>query len=103
MGAIEDARREDAEIRALPRSLWESLRADPVRAPEHLALAAAERHGPAAAKWVQDRRAMYAVTPHDLAQMAKKRHAGLARYSGAAGGVGGFVTLVPDLAAAAWV
>jgi hypothetical protein len=103
MGAIEDARREDAELRALPGSLWDRLRADPARAPEYLALAAAERHGPAAAQWAQERRAMYAVTPRDLALMAKKRHAGLARYSGAAGGVGGFVTLIPDLAAAAWV
>ena len=31
--------------------LWESLRADPASAPEHVALAAAECHGPAAAAW----------------------------------------------------
>jgi hypothetical protein len=103
MSALDDVRREDAELRELPSSLWDRLRADPVRAPEHLALAAAERHGPAAAAWVADKRSMYAVTPPQLAQMAKKRHAGLARYSGAVTGVGGFVTIVPDLAAAAWV
>ena len=93
----------DAEIRSVPTNLWEKLRQDPTRAPEHLALAAAERHAPAAAAWVEERRGMYAVSPHELAQMAKKRHAALARFSGAAGGVGGFVTVIPDLAAAAWV
>src|SRR4051794_26675344 len=35
--------------------------------------------------------------------MAKKRHATLARFEGAATGVGGFVTLLPDLAALAWI
>ncbi len=103
MSAIEDARRQDAELRALPDSLWRRLREDPARAPEYIALAAAERHGPAAAQWVEERRAMYDVTQADLAQMAKRRHAGLARYAGAATGVGGIVTFLPDLAAAAWV
>jgi hypothetical protein len=103
VSAFNEVREEDARIRALPDSLWARLRADPTRAPEHLALAAAQRHAPAAADWVRERRAMYAVSPHDLAQMAKRRHAGLARYAGAATGVGGFVTLIPDLASAAWV
>lgn len=103
MSALDDIEHEDAKLRALPEGLWQRLRADPARAPEYLALAAAERHGPAAAQWVAQRRAMYAVTPAELALMAKKRHAGLARYSGAATGVGGFVTVIPDLAAAAWV
>ena len=35
--------------------------------------------------------------------MAKKRHATLARFEGAATGVGGVVTMVPDLAALAWI
>ena len=35
--------------------------------------------------------------------MAKKRHATLARFEGAATGVGGFVTMVPDLVALAWI
>jgi hypothetical protein len=103
MSAIEQARGEDAELRALPESLWKRLREDPARAPEYIALAAAERHGPAAAKWVQERREMYDVTPAELARMAKRRHAGLSRYAGAATGVGGIVTFLPDLAAAAWV
>jgi hypothetical protein len=35
--------------------------------------------------------------------MAKKRHATLARFEGAATGVGGIATVVPDLVALAWI
>ena len=35
--------------------------------------------------------------------MAKKRHATLARFEGAATGVGGVVTMVPDLVMLAWI
>ena len=35
--------------------------------------------------------------------MAKKRHATMARFEGAATGVGGVVTMVPDLAALTWI
>jgi hypothetical protein len=100
---LQDRLAQDADLRALPSSLWERLRNDPARAPEHLALAAAERHAPAAEAWLEEKRRMYAMSPQDLALAAKKRHAALARFSGAATGVGGFVTIVPDLAAAAWV
>src|ERR671932_1023084 len=98
-----EAERDDARQRELPPSLWDRLRSDPVRAPEYIALAAAERHAPAAAAWVEERRRMYAHTPAQLGQMAKRRHAALARFGGAATGVGGIVTAIPDLAAAAWV
>jgi hypothetical protein len=91
------------EAGELPEGLWDRLRADPLRAPEHLALAAADKHGPAAAAWVASRQDRYAVTGRDLALMAKKRHAALARLEGAATGVGGFVTLLPDLVALAWI
>src|SRR5215212_4292804 len=97
------AEREDARQRELPPSLWERLRADPARAPEYIALAAAERHAPAAAAWVEERKRMYAHSPAELAQMAKRKHAALARFGGAATGIGGIVTAVPDLAAAAWI
>src|SRR3954468_310722 len=101
--APRSAEREDARQGELPPSLWARLRADPARAPEYVALAASERHAPAAAAWVEERRRMYAHSPAQLAQMAKRRHAALSRYGGAATGVGGIVTAVPDLAAAAWV
>jgi EcsC protein family len=87
----------------VPEGLWERLRADPVRAPEHLALAAAERHGPAAAAWAADKRRRYAHEGRALAAMAKRRHAALARFEGAATGVGGVFTVVPDLVALAWI
>jgi hypothetical protein len=35
--------------------------------------------------------------------MAKKRHATLARFEGAATGVGGIVTMAPDIVALAWI
>jgi len=97
------AEQEDARQRELPPSLWDRLRTDPARAPEYIALAAAERHAPAAAAWVEERRRMYAHTPAQLAQMAKRRHAALARFGGAATGIGGIVTALPDLATAAWI
>jgi hypothetical protein len=94
---------ESGEARRLPDGLWERLRSDPTRAPEHIALAAAQRHGPAAAAWVAERRGQYALAGPDLALMAKKRHAAMARFGGAATGVGGFLTVLPDLAALAWI
>jgi hypothetical protein len=87
----------------VPDSLWERIRTDPVRAPEHIALAAAERHAPAAAEWAAEKRGRYAHDGPELAQMAKRRHATLARFEGAATGVGGVFTIVPDLAALAWI
>lgn len=89
--------------RILPVRLWQQLRADPVRAPEHLAIAAGEVHGPAAAEWISEMRGRYAHQPPELALMAKRRHATLSRLSGAAGGVGGAWTMIPDIAALAWV
>ena len=93
----------DQSIRQLPGWLWRRLRADPLRSPEILALAAAELHGPAAARWVQDRRAMYAYDAQGLARIVKRKHAALARYTGAATGVGGIVTAIPDLASLGWI
>jgi EcsC family protein len=92
-----------AAARELPPGLWDRLRLDPVRAPEHIALAAARTFGPQAARWADDKRARFAVRPAELAKMAKKRHATLARFEGAATGVGGIATVVPDLAALAWI
>jgi EcsC protein family len=90
-------------IRELPPGLWDRLRLDPIRAPEHIALAAARTFAPQAERWAADKRARFAVQPDELAKMAKKRHATLARFEGAATGVGGVVTMVPDLVALAWI
>jgi hypothetical protein len=87
----------------VPPDLLARLRADPTRAPETIALVAAEVHGPAAARWVRDLRARYEMSDDDLAKRTKARHAALARFSGAATGVGGLVTLIPDLASLLWI
>src|SRR5215217_6879171 len=94
---------EEAGARELPPGLWDRLRLDPVRAPEHIALAAARTFAPQAQRWASDKRSRFAVEPAELAIMAKKRHATMARFEGAATGVGGIVTMVPDLVALAWI
>ncbi len=86
-----------------PEGLFERLRANPVRAPELIALAASERHAPAAAAWADKRRRVYGTDPAALGEMAKRRHAQLARFEGAATGVGGVITFVPDLMGLAWI
>lgn len=85
----------------LPDGLLASLRADPVRAPEHLALAAADRHGPAAARWIAEHGGRRDA--RKLARDVKRSHARYARFSGAATGIGGFYTVVPDLALLLWI
>ena len=87
----------------VPGRLWERIRADPVRAPELIALAAAEKHGPAARDWAGEKRRRYAHDGAGLAEMAKRRHATLARLEGAATGVGGVLTIVPDMVGLVWI
>jgi hypothetical protein len=94
---------EAGSARELPPGLWERLRTDPVRSPEHIALAASRTFAPQAQRWADDKRARFAVEPAELARMAKTRHATLARFEGAATGLGGVVTMVPDLVALAWI
>ncbi len=89
------------EARHLPEGLLRSLRADPLHSPEHIALAAADWHGPAAAAWAAQRRTLYG--PKQLGKIVKRKHASYARLGGAAGGVGGIWTAAPDLAGLAWV
>jgi EcsC family protein len=91
------------ELPRIPPDLLGRLRADPKSAPETIALAAGEVHGPAAARWAGDLRARYELGDRDLAKRAKARHAALARFGGAATGVGGLVTMVPDLVTLLWI
>lgn len=90
---------DDADAKP-PASLLARLRADPVRAPETLALIAAERQGPAAARWVAEHGGARGAS---LAKAAKRSHARLARFGGAATGLGGWTTVLPDLAATGWI
>ena len=91
------------ELPRLPPDLLPRLRADPFRAPETIALAASEVHGPAAAAWRRDLESRYELDDDDFAKRAKARHAALARFSGAATGVGGIITFLPDLASLLWI
>jgi hypothetical protein len=87
----------------VPERLWTRLRADPLRAPEHIALAAAEFHAPAAEAWAARRQRTHGWNRRSFAEMARRRHAAMAAVEGAATGVGGVVTLVPDLVGLAWI
>jgi hypothetical protein len=84
-----------------PQKLWDRLFAEPNRAPEYIALAAAERFGPQAEEWV--RIAGPGHTPEQLARVAFKKHVRLARLEGGALGIGGAVTLAPDVVALLWI
>jgi hypothetical protein len=88
---------------AVDASLIARLRADPARAPEALALAAAARHAPAAREWLAQQRAKGRTEPAGLAARARRNHGRLARLEGAASGLGGIVTVLPDLVAVAWI
>jgi hypothetical protein len=84
-----------------PASLWERIRAEPDRAPEYIALAAAERFAPAAEEWV--RIAGPGHNPDELAKIAYRKHVRLARLEGGALGIGGAVTAGADLVALLWI
>jgi EcsC protein family len=83
------------------KRLWDRLLAEPDRAPEYIALAAAERFGPQAEEWV--RIAGPGHTPDELARVALKKHVRLAQLEGGALGVGGAVTMAPDIVALLWI
>jgi EcsC protein family len=84
-----------------PQRLWDRMLAEPNRAPEYIALAAAERFGPQAEEWV--RIAGPGHTPEELARVAFKKHVRLARLEGGALGAGGIVTAAPDIVALLWI
>ena len=89
------------QLESVPESLWRRIRAEPDRAPEFIALVAAERFGPAAEEWV--RVAGGGHTPQRLAKIAYRKHVRLARLEGATLGIGGFWTAAPDLVALIWI
>lgn len=92
---------DDGGIGDVPRSLWERVQHDPARAPEHIALAAAERFAAPADAWAQ--RARHHHPPAEAAALARRRHVRVSRFEGAVAGLGGAFTAVPDLAALAWI
>ncbi|MDX6698464.1 MAG: hypothetical protein QOE65_1861 [Solirubrobacteraceae bacterium] len=103
---METVQREPRRARDVPRWLWDELRADPTRAPEHIALAAAEIHAPSAARWMarrQGRGVLRRRSPEAHARAAVRAHVRLARVAGAATGLGGWTTIALDLATLAWI
>jgi len=86
---------------SVPDRVWKRILAEPERAPELIALAAAERFGDPAERWVQ-----IAGLGHDassLAELAYKKHVRLSRAEGLALGLGGIVTGAANLAGLAWI
>ena len=75
--------------------------AQPERAPELIALAAADRFGPQAAEWARIAGAGH--SPKQLARVAYKKHVRLARLEGGALGIGGVFTAAPDMVALLWI
>ncbi len=96
-----EAATEIGQIERPPKRVWDRILAEPDRAPEYIALAAAERFGPQAAAWVRDAGAGH--TPAELARVAFKKHVRLARLEGGALGVGGIITAAPDIVALLWI
>jgi hypothetical protein len=89
------------QIERPPKRLWDRILAEPDRAPEYIALAAADRFGPQAAEWARSAGAGH--TPAELARVALKKHVRLARLEGGALGIGGAITAAPDLVALLWI
>ena len=96
-----EATTEIQHVERPPKSLWNELLAAPDRAPELIALAAAERFAPQAEEWV--RIAGPGHTPEELARVAYRKHVRLARLEGGALGIGGAITAAPDLVALLWI
>ena len=89
------------QVEAVPESLWDRLRADPERAAELIALAAAERFQGPAREWA----ARMAVThePARMARAAKSRHVRMATAGGALTGLGGALTVAPNVLGLIWI
>jgi hypothetical protein len=96
-----EAATEIEQIERPPKRVWERILAEPDRAPEYIALAAAERFGPQAEEWV--RIAGAGQTPEELARVAYKKHVRLSRLEGGALGIGGVITAAPDMVALLWI
>jgi uncharacterized protein (DUF697 family) len=84
-----------------PKRVWNHIVAEPDRAFEYIALAAAERFGPQAKEWVRIAGAGH--TPEQLARLAYRKHVRMARLEGGALGIGGAITAAPDLVALLWI
>jgi len=89
-------------VEEAPASLLRRLRAEPARAPEIVALAAAHHFAGPARRFVERMRA-HGHEPEEIARHAVRRHTRLARAEGAVVGSGGAPTAAADLVALAWL
>ena len=92
---------EIGQIQGPPKRVWDRILAEPDRVFEYVALAGAERFGPQAAEWVRIAGAGH--SPESLARVAYKKHVRLARLEGGALGIGGAITVAPDLVSLIWI
>jgi hypothetical protein len=92
---------EIGQIQGPPKRVWDRILAEPDRVFEYIALAGAERFGPQAAEWV--RIAGAGRSQEQLARIAYKKHVRLSRLEGGALGIGGAITVAPDLVALIWI
>ena len=88
-------------IAGIPDPLWKRIAAKPERAPEYIALAAAERFAEPAERWVQV--AGVGHSPDSLAKEAFKKNVRLSRVEGLALGIGGVTTSAANLVGLAWI
>jgi len=96
-----EAGTEIEQVGGVPDSTWRRVLAQPERAPELIALAAAERFADPAARWVQI--AGQGHSPHSLSEVARTKHVRLARVEGFGLGFGGIVTSAANLGGMLWI
>jgi hypothetical protein len=98
-----DASDQGADAGGPPGTLWARMRADPLYAPEHLALEAVRKLGPEAQRWAERARLDHPdLTPDALAQQVVRRFTNHARLSGAVSGATGLPGAVVDVGVLAW-
>jgi hypothetical protein len=88
-------------VGGVPDPIWRRILAQPERAPELIALAAADRFADPAARWVQ-----VAGQGHDAASLSKvalTKHTRLARVEGFGLGFGGIATAAANLGGLLWI
>lgn len=88
-------------VRGVPEPTWRRILAEPERAPELIALAAAQRFAEPAARWVQVAGAGHDA--HSLSKVALTKHVRLARVEGFGLGFGGIVTSAANLGGLLWI
>jgi hypothetical protein len=96
-----ESAQELAPSERLPESLWDRLRAEPERAAEIIALTAAERFHEPARRWAERMAATH--DPARMARAARAKHVRLAAAGGAVTGLGGVVTVVPNVLGLIWI